>query len=176
MIWITTDTHFGHRNIIKLANRPENYEELIITNWKAVVSPEDTVIHLGDVAWGGKYLSIIKELPGQKILVRGNHDPCSLDYYMQRGFNFACDSLTMKRYGIDMLFTHAPRIFHEVDVNIHGHLHNLATIKSCCLHYPIALECNGYKMIDLDVLVRKELRALVTKTKQEGVEEWEPLD
>ena len=176
MIWITTDTHFGHRNIIKLANRPENYEELIITNWKAVVSPKDTVIHLGDVAWGGKYLSIIKELPGQKILVRGNHDPCSLDYYMQRGFNFACDSLTMRRYGIDMLFTHAPRIFHEADVNIHGHLHSLATIKSCCLYYPIALECNGYKMIDLDVLVRKELRALVTKNKQEGVEEWEPLD
>ena len=47
--YVISDTHFLHDNTIKYCNRPEDYNERIIENWRKVVSDEDTVIHLGDV-------------------------------------------------------------------------------------------------------------------------------
>jgi calcineurin-like phosphoesterase family protein len=42
-------------------------------NWNSVITPEDTVYHLGDFAFGGisKYLPYLN---GNIILIRGNHD------------------------------------------------------------------------------------------------------
>ena len=45
-IWLTSDWHLGHTNIVKYCNRPENFEELIIQNWLKVVKPDDIVICL----------------------------------------------------------------------------------------------------------------------------------
>jgi calcineurin-like phosphoesterase family protein len=85
-IFFTSDTHFGHKNIIRLSNRPfkatknqtdiEVMNEAIVKNWNATVSPEDTVYHLGDVALGpiDESLAIIARLNGTKVLVTGNHD------------------------------------------------------------------------------------------------------
>lgn len=50
--------------------------EVIIDNWNSVVSPGDTVYHLGDVALGqiDKSLACVSRLNGYKILILGNHD------------------------------------------------------------------------------------------------------
>ena len=78
--FFTSDTHFGHRRIIELCNRPfsdvTEMNEMMVSNWNRVVSPEDTVYHLGDVALGPieESLGYIKRLNGEKILVVGNHD------------------------------------------------------------------------------------------------------
>ncbi len=77
---IVADTHFGHANIIKYCNRPfanvDEMNEELIRRWNAVVNPQDTVLHLGDV--GFHYSSLFKIIPrlngGLKRLVRGNHD------------------------------------------------------------------------------------------------------
>lgn len=80
MIWFTSDTHFGHANIIRLSNRPfgsvEEMNEEIVRRWNEVVSPDDSVIHLGDVALGSiaESLPIVSRLNGAKMLVVGNHD------------------------------------------------------------------------------------------------------
>lgn len=80
MRFFTSDTHFGHANIIKYCNRPFNdvdhMNEVIISNWNSVVSPDDEVFHLGDVALGPweKWDSILTRLNGFKTLVVGNHD------------------------------------------------------------------------------------------------------
>lgn len=51
-------------------------DEVIIANWNSVVSPDDTVLHLGDVALGNidKSLAKVSRLNGYKICVMGNHD------------------------------------------------------------------------------------------------------
>lgn len=79
-IFFTSDTHFGHANIIRLCNRPfkdvEDMTEELIKRWNSVVSEGDTVFHLGDFAFGGSTLwnSVVSRLNGQIYLIYGNHD------------------------------------------------------------------------------------------------------
>lgn len=78
--FFTSDTHFGHKNIIKYSERPfsdfETMDSAIIKNWNRVVGDTDVVYHLGDVALGlsDRWDWILNSLNGYKILVVGNHD------------------------------------------------------------------------------------------------------
>jgi calcineurin-like phosphoesterase family protein len=80
MIYFTSDTHFGHANIIKYCDRPfkdtDHMDAVLIEKWNTIVSPADTVFHLGDVALGNidKSLACVSRLNGYKICVLGNHD------------------------------------------------------------------------------------------------------
>lgn len=73
-------THFGHENIIRLANRPfENVREMnsvMIQRWNNVVGTKDTVYHLGDFSFRGDSPSTyLHKLNGRIIFIQGNHDP-----------------------------------------------------------------------------------------------------
>ena len=80
-IFFTSDTHFGHANIIKYCARPfasvQEMNRELIARWNAVVGPRDTVYHLGDFAFGkaSEAPTFLRKLNGaKKILIRGNHD------------------------------------------------------------------------------------------------------
>ena len=51
-LWFTSDTHFGHENIIKYCKRPfkslEHMNMEIIRRWNERVQPDDMVIFAGD--------------------------------------------------------------------------------------------------------------------------------
>ena len=58
-----------------------NHRQRIIENWKQTVAPEDIVILCGDISWAMKLTDAVKddlqyiaELPGKKVMLRGNHD------------------------------------------------------------------------------------------------------
>lgn len=78
--YLTSDTHFRHKNIIKYCKRPfasiEEHDEALIANWNSVVRKEDQVYHLGDFGFGStsSLLEIRKKLNGKIYLIRGNHD------------------------------------------------------------------------------------------------------
>lgn len=78
--FFTSDTHFHNRTTISLENRPFNSTEemkaTIIANWNKVVSPNDTVYHLGDVSFGTytDWVDVLTKLNGRKVLILGNHD------------------------------------------------------------------------------------------------------
>jgi calcineurin-like phosphoesterase family protein len=77
--WIVSDTHFGHSNMVKLCNRPLNFNERIVQGWKKTVKENDPLLHLGDlVTFFGPltdmWLDMAATLPGDKYLIRGNHD------------------------------------------------------------------------------------------------------
>lgn len=80
LTFFTSDTHFGHANIIKLCNRPfkdvEEMNEKLVENWNKVVPENGIVFHLGDFAFGGSALwnNIIPRLNGRIYLILGNHD------------------------------------------------------------------------------------------------------
>lgn len=58
----------------------EGHWNKIRTDWRARVTPEDVVLIPGDISWAMQLrdalpdLEAIGELPGRKILLRGNHD------------------------------------------------------------------------------------------------------
>lgn len=58
----------------------EGYTEKLAEHWHRLVAPEDTVVIGGDVSWGMnlkeafKDLQFIHELPGKKLILKGNHD------------------------------------------------------------------------------------------------------
>lgn len=57
-----------------------NYMERLESNWRRIVTDDDTVVIPGDVSWALKLedaekdLLFLDSLPGKKILIKGNHD------------------------------------------------------------------------------------------------------
>ena len=57
-----------------------NHENKIEKNCNKLITDEDTLVLVGDHSWGRKLedceadLQFIEELPGKKVLIRGNHD------------------------------------------------------------------------------------------------------
>jgi len=76
-VWFTSDTHFGHTNIIRYCNRPfstaEEMNHIIIKNFNSVVGSDDLVYHLGDFAFRNHEF-YRKQLNGKHFLILGNHD------------------------------------------------------------------------------------------------------
>jgi calcineurin-like phosphoesterase family protein len=79
-VWFTSDTHFGHANIVKYSNRPFasvlEMDEALIANWNARVRPNDEVWHLGDFTFKAEAEATLylNRLNGLKHLIWGNHD------------------------------------------------------------------------------------------------------
>jgi calcineurin-like phosphoesterase family protein len=100
MIYFTSDTHFGHANVIKYCARPfADVAEMnaeMVRRWNARVRPEDTVYHLGDFAFGPQSVacSYRPQLNGRVILVRGNHDG-SMTRCRRMGFDDVFETMTV---------------------------------------------------------------------------------
>jgi calcineurin-like phosphoesterase family protein len=75
--WFTSDTHFGHSNIIKYCNRPfknvDEMNEVLIYNFNELVKEDDDVYHLGDFAFQ-KHANYVRRLNGNQHLIKGNHE------------------------------------------------------------------------------------------------------
>lgn len=58
----------------------EGYLDKIKSNWLKLIKPEDTVVLVGDISWAIRLedakqdFTFLHELPGKKILLKGNHD------------------------------------------------------------------------------------------------------
>lgn len=83
MIYGIGDLHFDYSKNKPMDIFGDNWldhEEQIINNWKAKVKDEDLVLIPGDISWALRHseayfdLKRIHELPGKKVLIKGNHD------------------------------------------------------------------------------------------------------
>lgn len=79
-LFFVSDTHFGHKKILKHENRPfetvEEMNENLIIAWNQVVPEDGYVVVVGDFCWNKKdqFKYLTKILHGEKIFVKGNHD------------------------------------------------------------------------------------------------------
>lgn len=167
-IWVISDTHFGHRNIIGYCNRPFKttylMNEAIRDNWNSVVKPQDKVYHLGDVYMGWNeqedILHFLNSLNGKKRLILGNHDN-GKDQILQKAFQKIDVWRMFPEFGL--LLTHVP--VHESALyrgstgnekepkkllNIHGHIHEnqSPTID----HRNVCVEHLNYRPINIEKL------------------------
>ena len=84
-VYVIGDLHLStndqtNKSMEVFGRRWISYVEKLSRNWRAVVEPEDTVVIPGDISWAMKLeealpdLRFIDELPGKKLLGKGNHD------------------------------------------------------------------------------------------------------
>lgn len=125
---ILTDTHFGHDGIIVHCSRPEDHEKRIIKGISNFPTQKYVLIHLGDVAWSSYkdwHELICRMWEGKKWLVLGNHDKNSLNWYLDRGWDFVGNKIELEAYGKNIIFTHQKvETIDPGSINIHGHSHN----------------------------------------------------
>lgn len=171
--WIIADTHFNHLKLCEYCTRPPNFGTRIKSHWVKMIQPHDLVYHLGDFFLGKKrdLVERVHQLPGTKILIRGNHDKESTQWYLNHGFAAAVEFVAIKvnmknKSGsvkpTRVILSHKPIAIPKLDevrtINIHGHFHNNPSHR--CEpelinlltedHYLFSLEEIKYKPILLD--------------------------
>lgn len=107
---IISDPHYHHQLLVEIGDRKTGYEKKIHNSLMAIPE-EDTLIYLGDICIGMDttiHERYIKPLKCKKVLVKGNHDGKSNSRYMDNGWDFVCDSLTLKQFGKEILLIHIP--------------------------------------------------------------------
>jgi calcineurin-like phosphoesterase family protein len=155
-VFITSDTHFGHANIIKYANRPfdsvEEMNEALVENWNSVVKQGDKVYHLGDVTMNSKALDIMTRLNGRKCLIKGNHDTQRLKFYTPHFY----DIRGSHELG-NFILTHIPVAIEQKlrypSGNIHGHLHEQNMNDPWYLN--VSVEQTNYTPIAFDAITKE---------------------
>lgn len=79
-VYLTSDLHLGHERVATLRgfDSVAEHDAAVADRWRALVKPRDTVWVLGDLAAASPVhaLAILATLPGEKVLVAGNHDRC----------------------------------------------------------------------------------------------------
>lgn len=161
-VFVISDTHFGHDKILTFEHegkplRPfgsltEMHVEMI-DRWNSIVTPQDKVYHLGDVAFSRESLKILGLLNGKKRLIRGNHDLFKLKEYTQYFVE-----VYGERHINGAWLTHVPMHQGSVDqarvkVNIHGHLH--ANQIDHPKYRNVSVECINYTPISLDQIMEE---------------------
>ena len=133
-IFVISDTHFGHANILKFTDstsglriRPqfstmEEMDEFMIERWNSVVKDGDIVYHLGDVYFESGH-KVLSRLKGRKRLILGNHDNGKSEF-IQKHFSKVLMWRMFPEF--NCVLTHVP--IHEtsigkVEYNLHGHIH-----------------------------------------------------
>ena len=133
-VYFTSDTHFGHENIIRYCNRPfRNAEEMnaeLIRRWRETVPEDGIVFHLGDFAHGGSRLwnDILHALTGRKYLILGNHDMKSLRQGYMGQFEHVAQQMTTKVGGQTIVLNHNPFLCYGGSYRdvwqLFGHVHS----------------------------------------------------
>jgi calcineurin-like phosphoesterase family protein len=156
-IWLISDTHFGHKNIIDYCNRPfKTTTEMdwhMVERWNSVVKQNDHVYHLGDVYMNSSkdYIeNIFRNLNGKKRLILGNHDN-GQDQILHRYF----EKIMMWRCFEKVVLTHVPireDNFPGKDrLNIHGHIHEKPSPKGP--YRCVCVEQINYTPINLEEFI-----------------------
>ena len=176
-VWASSDWHLGHAKIREYCkSRPQDHESVILQSYYRDVKPCDTVFLLGDMVlrWGEEgreWWNQIRQLPGRKILVKGNHDHYSAAKLLRLG---GFESVWPEEFeyttsqGIKLLLSHVPMVTTafddryagwrqrvrdtfvrgKFDLNIHGHTHERNTGDSQCVN--VSVENTEFAPVLLD--------------------------
>lgn len=133
-VWFTSDTHFGHENIIRYCNRPfrnaQEMNEELIRRWRETVPEDGIVFHLGDFAHGSSRLwnDILYSLPGRKYLILGNHDMKSIRQSFMSQFELVSQQMTIRVGGQAIVLNHNPFLCYGGSYRdvwqLFGHVHS----------------------------------------------------
>lgn len=174
----TSDTHWGHSNIIKYSKRPflfdpsrgpedprnrnvDLMDETLIKNWNYVVAPDDMIYHLGDFAFykdQRKTRNVLRRLNGNKVLILGNHDEY-LEPETLRMFSSVHKMLEIKVPDPDVgkqkivLLHYSMNVWnksHHGSWHLFGHSHGTLQDNPNSLSFDVGTDCHGYTPISYE--------------------------
>ena len=108
MIWVTSDLHFGHVQILLeyepkrkevLGGTIEEHDEALIRRINSKVKPDDILIILGDfsLSSGTAVRDYRARIHCKNVQIAiGNHDKHSQSFYHNAGFSVVCYEMTLK--------------------------------------------------------------------------------
>ncbi len=175
-VMFSSDTHYGHANVIKYAKRPyedvDEMNEAMITNWNSVVRKGTAVYHLGDFALCDvdKATKIAKRLNGQKFLIFGNHDKRlrkEKEFLSQWVWAKDMADITVGSQRI-VLCHYAMRVWsqsHRGAWQLYGHSHGSLKDDPRSLSLDVGVDCHQYYPISFE-----EVQVLMSK------KTWKPID
>ena len=168
--WLISDTHFNHTKLEEWGGRSGKWQQEILGGLDKLPR-EDILIHLGDVCIGDdadihevlfKPSGVLYGL--KSILVRGNHDKKSANWYVEHGWSFVCDQIGLVFQGVDLLLSHRPmppdtwRWRYNIHGHTHGNMHRAEEYEGFYdaknFHIDISPEIVGYAPIRLDTLMK----------------------
>lgn len=163
-VWIWSDHHFFHKNVIDFCNRPyKDVEEMnaeMIKTYKKYVKKGDICIWAGDVTFKGNTVFNEDIYPhfkdGYNILVIGNHDFMNKNV---RNLNFDENHLiiTLNYKNKKVAITHIP--FETKDnnfINVHGHIHDKESEFNHQIN--VSIEALDFKPVLLQDILEKHLK------------------
>lgn len=134
MKWFIGDLHFGHEKLLATQtwsrfSSIEEHDNYIIEKWNELITEEDSVFILGDVAVAGankeQAFSKVLQLKGRKTIVLGNHDHFYPNLF-QKIFEdrvYGCYWLKNQNWILTHIPIHPAQLENRFSANIHGHLH-----------------------------------------------------
>jgi calcineurin-like phosphoesterase family protein len=166
-IYLTSDLHLDHANIIHYCARPflasdvNEMNSVLIDNWNHVIHDLNTVYFLGDLAFGrgarpAEYW--LSKLKGKIQFIRGNHE-----YGVKNSQEYAILNHQDHRF----LLVHDPKNFPIKWDSwvIHGHVHN-----NDVKNYPfingekktinVSVELTNYRPVSLDYILSLDLDSI----------------
>lgn len=158
MVYIYSDPHFYHKNIIDYCNRPfDSVKEMnreLIKKWNNTVSKNDKVFVLGDFAFANKrqVKDLVSRLNGYVVLIMGNHDRHrTASWWMDCGFFQVYEHPII--YKDFYILSHEPVFVNDSMpyINIHGHKHNINLDKDYYIN--VSVEQINYQPILLSKLI-----------------------
>lgn len=158
----TSDTHFGHSNILKHCKRPfadiNEHDYSLIHNWNSIVGKNDTVYHLGDIAFypKEKLIWLLSKLNGKIIVIKGNHDQVAAQN-RSLFHQFHDARLFTKVHGKEFVLDHyAMRVWpksHHGVYHLYGHSHGTLPEDPFSLSFDIGVDCFEYKPVDFKKII-----------------------
>jgi len=165
-IWFTSDTHYGHFNIMRYCNRPfvsvEQMDEAMLENYNSLVKPSDIVYHLGDFGFN---TDVARQLNGRKHLIIGNHD-WKLLKKLQPHFVWSRDTFLLKPGNkLEFWLAHYPHrswphAYHG-SYHLFGHVHGrLPDFGRSC---DVGVDVWDYKPAHIDQIIERLSQATAEK-------------
>jgi calcineurin-like phosphoesterase family protein len=182
--YISSDIHFGHKNIMNFCPVSRAFgkgdisrmDEEIIRRWNSVVQPGDTTFILGDVAFcnAEKAVSHLQRLNGFKVLIKGNHDVKLVkDEKFCEQFTAMHDYYTLQVNEVKVIMFHYPIAewdqMHRGSVHFHGHLHGSVSGMERYRCLDVGMDNHDCYPIKLTTAVDKALKGAIKQHHQKGV-------
>lgn len=150
----------------------------LIDRWNRVVTPKDTVWHLGDFAMyitDDEIINILRQLNGHKNIVLGNHDERTIARHSSkfRGpglFDQIVPGIHEIKYNKQLIvLCHYPmevwRNSHKGSFHLHGHSHGTLAEPLHKRMFDVGVDPNGYFPVSFEEVVERMSH-----------KRWQPID